>query len=118
VQHRFTPTTFFIMGALLTWMAHFTVIYVFAAVACARGFADLTVLTLPVVPAFTIAASLLAVAITVALVHRGYSHLRRTALDEHTRFIGFVAFATGAIALVGLVWLLLPALVVTACTTT
>ena len=106
------------MGALLTWMAHFTLVYVFAAVACARGFADLRVLTLPIVPVFTIAASLLAAGITIALVRRGYSQLSRTALDEHSRFIGFVVFATGVIGLVGLVWLLLPSLVVSACATT
>ncbi|HEY0687158.1 MAG TPA: hypothetical protein VGD45_32755 [Steroidobacter sp.] len=111
MQHRFTATTFLVAGGLLVWMADFVFVYVFAALACARGFDDASLLGLPVVPLTTVLASSLAGAITVAIVRRGYLMQRRES-DEHTRFIGFVAWAGGALALVALVLLIMPALVV------
>jgi hypothetical protein len=44
MQHRFASTTFLITGGLLVWMADFVFVYVFVAVACARGFADIVIL--------------------------------------------------------------------------
>lgn len=113
MQHRFTTTTFLVVGGLLVWMANFVFVYVFAALACARGFADVNLLGLPVVPLASVLATLLAGAVTVAIVRRGRVLYRES--DEHTRFIGFVTWAGGALALVALVLLVMPALVVSAC---
>lgn len=115
MQHRFTTTAFLVVGGLLVWMADFVFVYVFAALACARGFADVSLLGLPIVPLATVLASLLAGAVTVAIVRRGYVLHRRGESDEHTRFIGFVTWAGGGLALVALVLLVMPALVVSAC---
>lgn len=115
MQHRFTTTTFLMVGGLLVWMADFVFVYVFAALACARRFANVTLLGWPVVPLATVLASLLAAAVTVAIVRRGYVLHRRDESDEHTRFIGFVTWAGGALALVALVLLVMPALVTNAC---
>ena len=115
MQHRFTTTTFLLAGGLLVWMADFAFVYVFAALACARGFADVSLLGLPVVPLATVLASLLAGAVTVAIVRQGLVLHRQNETDEHTRFIGFVTWAGGALALVALVLLVMPALVVSAC---
>lgn len=115
MQHRFTTTTFLLTGGLLVWMADFVFVYVFAAVACARGFADATLLGLPVVTLVTLLASLVAGTITVWIVRRGYRLHSAVEMDEHTRFIGFVAVASGTLALVALVLLVMPAMVMTAC---
>ena len=110
MQRRFTSTTLLITGALLVWLADFAFVYVFGAVACARGFSHL-------VPAVTTVASLSAAAMTVWLLRRGYRAHRVSAIDEHSRFIAFVTFATSVIALVAFVLLLLPPLLIKACET-
>jgi len=115
MRHRFTPTTLLITGGLLIWMTNFLFAYVFAAVACARGFAQLRVANLPIIPVVTTIAALLAGAATIQLIRHGAQRLRAAAGDEHTRFIGFVTLATSAIALVALILLALPPLLVGAC---
>jgi hypothetical protein len=107
MQHRFTRTTLFIVGGLLIWLTNFVFVYTFAAVACARGFADLRVLAMPIVPLATAIASLVAGVATVALLVRGRKHYAM-AVDDHSRFIGFVTVATSIVALVALMLLLLP----------
>jgi hypothetical protein len=115
MQHPFTRTTLLILGGLLVWIGDFTFVYVFAALACARGFADVSWLGVPIVTMMTLLASLLAGVATVLVVRRGYRLQREAASDEQSRFIGFVTLASGGIALIALVLLVLPALVVSAC---
>ena len=103
------------MGALLVWMADFVVVYVFAAVACARGFADASWFGVPIVTWVTLLASLAAGAATALVVRRGYLLQKDVATDEPSRFIGFVALASGGIALIALMLLVLPVLAVSAC---
>lgn len=114
-EHRFTPTTLFITGALLVWMADFMVVYVFAALACARGFADVRVLGAPIVPLVTTACTIAAAVVTVILLRRGLAQLQSAVATEHARFIGFVAFMTSVLGIIALVLLSLPPLVVSAC---
>ncbi len=115
MQHRFAPTTFLICGGLLAWMAAFMLVYVFAAVACARGFADIRIMGLPIVPLFSLLTAALAGAATVWVFRRGYRLKSDAEMDEHTRFIGFVTFATAGLALVALVLLAMPAVFVDTC---
>ena len=116
-QHAFLTTTLFIVGALLAWMGAFVFVYTFAAVACAKAFADVQLFGLPIVPVVTTATCAITSVITVLLLRRGWARLRVEAASEHERFIGFVAFATSAIALFALVLLALPPLVMNACIT-
>ncbi|MET0533945.1 MAG: hypothetical protein ABW171_06940 [Steroidobacter sp.] len=116
MRHRFAATTFLLAGGLLVWVADFAFVYIFAAVACARGFASVDILGLPLVPVVTTVASLSAGAVTAWLLRRGYRIHHDTAIDEHDSFIGFVALATCIIALVALVMLILPPLLIRACT--
>lgn len=96
-------------------MADFVFVYGFAAVACARGFSDVSWFGLPIVTLMTLLASSVAGAVTVLVVRRGYRLRRDEAADERERFIGFVTLASGGLALIALVLLVLPALVVSAC---
>jgi uncharacterized membrane protein len=114
-EHPFTSTTLFIAGSLLIWLANFVVVYVLAALACARGFATVRLLGLPIVPVLTTVSSIAAAIVTLLLLRKGAAALHDSAQTEHSRFIGFVALATSVLAMIGLVLLALPPLVVSAC---
>jgi hypothetical protein len=114
-EHSFTRTVLFALGAFLIWLAAFAVAYVFAALACARAFADRSIAGLPIVPVFVTLTCALAAGATVLLLRGGVRWLRRSAAGEAERFVGFVAFATSTVAIIALVLLALPALLVGAC---
>lgn len=109
--HRFAPTTFFIWGGLLVYALDFLFVYIFAALACAKRFAEARWLGMPLVPLVTTIAGLLAAA-AVGFVM--WTAVRRNRAepdaDEQTRFIRFLAIAGGGLALVALLWLSLPPL--------
>jgi hypothetical protein len=112
-KHGFGSTLFTIAGALLIWLGTFTFVYVFAALACARGFADVSVGGLPLVATVTALTILVAgVASTGVLI---YVRRRVTGDDPNARFLRFVAAATAGLAFVALVLLALPALLTPAC---
>jgi len=116
-QRTFLTTTVLIVGALLAWMGAFTFVYVFAAVACAKQFADTQILGIPIVPVVTIATCVVTAIVSVVSLRKGLALLRAQAADEHERFLGFVALATSGIAIFALVLLVLPPLVMSACRT-
>lgn len=65
---------------LLVWAAHFLFVYVFAALACARGFASASLFGFGIVPATIVgstAIAVLAVALHAALRLREESHASR-----------------------------------------
>jgi ascorbate-specific PTS system EIIC-type component UlaA len=115
-ERRFTPTTLFITGALLIWMADFIAVYVFAALACARGFADVRVVGMPIVPFVAMLLSVAAGVTTAVLLRSALKIMRDSRSSEHSRFLGFVAVTTSVLAMIALVLLSLPPLVVSACT--
>jgi hypothetical protein len=114
MQQRFARTTFFIMGALLIWLATFVCVYVFAALACARGFAHLQVGGLLIVPFVTITGTFLAAIANLSLL-LVLRKLTRDESDEHAGFLRFVALASTVIVLVSLAWLALPAVLASSC---
>lgn len=116
MQHRFTSTTFLITGGLLVWIAVFAALYIFAAVACARHFADADVFGLRLIPTLSVALCALGATINIYLFRRGWRDRLCASRDEHSRFLAFVTLATSALGLVALVMLALPPLLVQACT--
>ena len=114
-EHRFTPTSLLLVGSLLIWMADFVVVYVFAALACARGFASSRVFGMPIVAAVTTMCTVAAAVCTVFLLRHGLAAMRNTASTEHGRFIGFVAFTTSVLAILAFILLALPPLAISAC---
>jgi hypothetical protein len=103
---RFTSTTFLIWGGLLTWAAYFLFVYVFAAVACARHFANLSVVGLPIVSLVTGASTVIALGATIALTRFATRRLAAT-----SAFARFLALALGALAVICILWVALPSLV-------
>jgi membrane associated rhomboid family serine protease len=89
-------------SGIVVWAAHFTLLYGFAALACARGFAQ----ALPWVAG---AAGALAAALAAAIV---VVNLRR---DD--RFEAWLGASVAALALLAIVWETLPVFMLGACET-
>lgn len=110
MAQRFAPTLFFITAGLLIWVADFLFIYVFAALACARGFDDATVFGIGVVPLAVGAATAIACAMTGAVL---ISAVRGAEQGPTTSgFLQRLALGLAVLALVAIVWNGLPALLV------
>ena len=110
--HRFTPTVFSITGGLLIWFANFLLVYGFAAVACARGFADARLAGMRLVPLVILGVNLLAGAATVALLLIARQRRGAEQLDAHERFLRFLVLASCGIALLALWLLAMPPLLI------
>jgi hypothetical protein len=111
----FVATTLYCAGALLIWLGAFTAVYVFAAVACAKQFADERLVGLPIVTVVALITCLAAAIVTATLLRKGAATSRARAHDEHERFLGFLAFATSVLAIIALTLLVLPPLTMPAC---
>jgi hypothetical protein len=115
VAHRFTPTAFLIWSGLLIWMGNFLFAYSFAALACARRFAETEILGFAVVPLVSTASSILSGLAIVAVMWTRVRRLREEAsADANSRFISFVTLGVGGLALLALVWIALPPLLANA----
>jgi hypothetical protein len=111
-EPRLTPVAVLLAGGLLVWAGVFLFSYVFAALACARGFAGARFAGFGVVPvAVTVAtlAGLFAIAILATRARRqsDSSAGRRPALRA-------IALFVCVLAATGLVWNALPAILVSA----
>lgn len=112
----FLSKSLFALAGLLAWSLHFGAIYVFQALACARGFAHREVAGVGIVTAFIIAATLVALGVTAAVLVRGW----RTAgansdLADHDEFLRRLAMLVAGLAAVAIVWEALPVLVMPPC---
>ena len=111
VDNSFARTTFFITGGLLVWAADFLFIYVFAALACARGFVDVSVMGVGIVPFASAAATLVAASATAMLIAWAVRGRRRA--GEARVFVVRAAFGAGVLALIAVLLTGLPGLLVT-----
>jgi hypothetical protein len=110
VSGRFTRVTLAMTGPLLAWLACFSVIYGFGAVACARGFAQMRLAGVGVIGAVTTAAVLATAAFTVWQIAAAMRQYRSSGHSE--KFAGFLVLSLGGLGLLGLILLALPALVI------
>lgn len=108
--HRFTPTALFICGGMLIWATDFLALYVIAAIACAKGFASITLAGLPIVAFIGTMLTVCAVVGTIVLLRVGLRRLARNGqLDDSRRFIYFLVSAIGMLALIAILYNALPA---------
>lgn len=110
----FPRAALFAAAGLLIWAADFLFVYVFAAIACARGFDGVTVLGARVVPLASAAATLVALIATGLVIAAG---ARRAATGDPSNgaFLGAVAMATALLALIAIVFTGLPGLLLRSC---
>jgi hypothetical protein len=115
----FLRKSLFMIGGLLVWAFQFGVIYVFNALACARGFAGRQVLGIGIVPFVVGAASLVALAAALAVLlaalwRRGPARGSREErpVDD---FLRYTTIAIAALSLVAIAWNAVPAFIVPPC---
>ena len=103
----FTRIALRIWSGAIIWAIHFTVIYGFAALACARGYADLKVLGMSLVTSGVLGATILALVAALAIARRA---LRSGVESFETWMTASVAgLASLAIVWEGLAaWFILP----------
>lgn len=106
--HPFTATAVYMCGGLLIWAADFLLIYVIAAVACAKGYATNVVAGVPFVAFVSTAVTAVAVVATVWLVRTAVRQLRAQG-EQASRFIYFLAASLGGMALLAIFFNVLPA---------
>jgi hypothetical protein len=112
----------------MVWIAHFLSIYIFTALACARGFFEVEALGLPIVPLVGGAVTLVAVVLIVdagVLSWRRWRGAQGEAQplpphdDNHSasrrRFMGYAGLLLSGIALIATIWEALPVLFFTTC---
>jgi hypothetical protein len=113
----FIRNTFFVLSGLLIWAAYFGFVYVFNALACARGFHRLQLLGFGVVPLTIVLGTALAVAAVLALM---FIALRAPGLVDDTRdssadFLRHLAVTVALLSLLAIGWIGLPAMIVPPC---
>lgn len=102
-------------GALI-WASHFAVIYIFTALACARGFWDSSWLDIGVVAWVIGAATLAAVLAASAISVQAMRAARNQAAQENAaRFVHWMTAAIAGLSLVAIIWEAVPVLIVPAC---
>lgn len=107
---RFTPVALFICGSLLIWAGDFLAAYVIAALACAKGWIELTVVGVPLVAFVGTVLTLAACLGTIAILRFAVKRLQASGqLDASMRFIYFLAAALGMLALIAILYTALPA---------
>jgi hypothetical protein len=106
----FVRTALALTGALLAWAADFVFVYVFAAIACERGYAGKTVAGAGIVPLASLVATFAAAGVTIWLLRaatRGHP-----ANDSCGVFASKTKVAVGALAMIAIGLTALPALLV------
>jgi hypothetical protein len=107
---RFTPIAIFICAGLLIWAADFLIIYVVAAVACAKGYEQTTIAGIPFVAFVGTAVTLVAAGGTWAVLHVAILRLKKIPdADTSLRFVYFLAGAIATLGLLAMLFNVLPA---------
>jgi hypothetical protein len=121
---------FSVIAGPLVWTGHFLTLYVFTAIACAKGFFDDEILGVRVVPLFGAAATLVAVALILDALLLSYRRWRGMPWDgqpgpppphdaddvaSRRRFMAYAGFLLSGLALIATIWETLPIVFFTSC---
>lgn len=116
MESRFPRAALFTTAGLLIWAADFLFIYIFAAIACARGFANATLLGIGIVPLASAFSTVIAAAATCAVILVGAQRDRADHGEPSTgAFVGQLAMIAALIALIAIVFTGLPGLLLRTC---
>jgi hypothetical protein len=98
----------YLLGGLVVWAARFLGVYIFAAVACARGTPEL-------VPPVMAGTALLGGAICIALILHAMRKLKAGVPEENAHFIHIVAALVAGISILAMAWEIVPVLIIPVC---
>jgi hypothetical protein len=117
LSRRFPRVALATFAGLLIWAADFLFIYVFAAVACARGYAGVTVLGIGIVPLASTVSTLIAAAASAAIVFAGRREARPVKNENASdpNFLRGLAAIAALLALIAIVFTGLPGLMLRTC---
>jgi hypothetical protein len=121
MEPRFARATLLVTAGLLVWAANFLFIYVFAALACARGYAHETVFGIGIVSFASTGSTVIAAAASCAVMTAGMRRAdagRGVLPDEASAsmFLGRLAVTVTMLALIAIAFTGLPGwLVARAC---
>ena len=112
---------FSLIAGPLIWSVHFLAIYIFTAIACARGFFDAEILGIRIVPLVGSALSLIAIALIADALYVSWRRWRGDGAGgappppyggndraSRQRFIAYAGLLLSGIALIATVWQTLP----------
>lgn len=113
----FAPRVLLACAGLLVWGAHFLFVYVFAALACARAFADMRLIGVGVVPLAIAASTAAALLLLPWLSRRAWlTESRVHAADPRTpRFLRYLGAALAVYSAAAILLQALPALILPVC---
>jgi hypothetical protein len=107
-DRSFVAVLLSVLAGALIWAVHFTVIYGFTSVACARGFADAEVLGMDLVRLTVLVATGVAALAVAAVVVRSLRHLDRSSPQGNWAATWqFVRWLTAAVAGLALVFIVM-----------
>ncbi len=107
-MHPFTLTTLFMCGGLLIWAADFLIVYVIAAIACAKGWVMGTIAGMPFVAFIATVITVIAIAATVLLLRIAIRKLRAQT-QEANRFIYTLTASIAGMGTLAMFFNVLPA---------
>jgi hypothetical protein len=110
---RFSTYFGYMILGLIVWTAFFVFIYGFQAVACAKGWADITALDQNIVSVGIGVATLAAVAILVAQISRELLTSRGS--NQEQRFARSTTLLFAWLSAVAILWSALPAAILSSC---
>jgi hypothetical protein len=107
-QRPFWITSLHMFAGVIVWAVHFTAIYSFTALACARGFAQMQWLGMGVVTWVIGGATLVAATATLVILVPALRTARRS-------FESWMAAGIAALALIAILWETLPVMMLPVC---
>jgi hypothetical protein len=111
---RFTAEMLRMLSGPLIWAAHFLFVYVFTALAYARGFHRLDFLGAGAVTWAVALATLAAAAGILAFILPAWGKLRHAGGNGTARFLDWMTVAFGALSLLAVLWVAVPVVLVPA----
>ena len=107
-DRSFVAVLLSVLAGALIWAIHFTIIYGFASVACARGFADTEVLGMDLVRLTVFVATAVAALAVVVVVIRSLRYPdRRSPQGDRPTTWQFLRWLTAAVAGLALVFIVM-----------
>ena len=107
-HRRFWLVSLHMFSGVIIWAVHFTAIYGFTALACARGFQTLQWLGIGIVPWAVSGATLVAASATLAILVPALRTARAS-------FESWMTAGVAALALIAILWETLPVMMVPVC---
>lgn len=117
-QPSFAPRLLLASAGLLIWGAHFLFIYIFAALACARSFADWRVAGIGIVPlAILVSTAMMLLLLAWLSIHAWRTEDRVRVADPATsRFLQYLGAALAVYSVAAILLQVVPTLIIPVCT--